>query len=183
MCKFASFVLTKDKVLWLPDSDSHEEIISKNNLHADGARGPNILRVEITPRDTQIDFADYASWVYQIDQDTRPSWFNAEYDEKRVRGELIARAKVGFKLIGATVNDVIPLWLYPYLKKHRGIFGGNLKVWGSAKLDALALTKVGGNLEVWGSAKLDALAQVGGNLEVGGSAKLDAPLLKKKGTA
>jgi hypothetical protein len=156
MCKFASFVLTKDKVLWLPDSDSHEEIISKNNLHADGARGPNILRVEITPRDTQIDFADYASWVYQIDQDTRPSWFNAEYDEKRVREELIARAKVGFKLIGATVNDVIPSWLYPYLKTHRGIFGGNLAIQGSARLDALALTKVGGNLKVWSSARLDA---------------------------
>ena len=164
MCKFASFVLTKDKVFWLPDSDSHENIITKHNLHADGIRGTNILRVEITPSDTQIDFADYASWVYRIDQDTRPSWFNAEYDEKRVRGELIARAKVGFKLIGATVNDVIPLWLYPYLKKHRGIFGGNLKVGGSAKLDALALTKVSGNLEVGSSAKLDALAQVGGCL-------------------
>ncbi len=198
MCKFASFVLTKDKVLWVPDSDSHEEIISKHNLHADGARGTNILRVEITPSDTQTEFTDYASWVYRIDQDTRPSWFDAEYDEKRVREELIVRAKIGFKVIGARVDDITPAWLYPYLKKHRGTFGGNLVVWGSAKLDALAqvggnlvfgdsakldalaLTKVGGNLEVWGRAKLDALAltKVGGNLVVGGSAKLDAPLLK-----
>jgi hypothetical protein len=204
MCKFASFVLTKDKVLWLPDSDSHEEIISKNNLHADGARGPNILRVEITPRDTQIDFADYASWVYQIDQDTRPAWFDDERDEKRTREELVVRAKAGFILIGATIGEVTPAWIAPYIKKHRGIFGGNLEVWGDAKLDALAqvggnlevwgdakldalaLTKVGGNLEVWGDAKLDALAltKVGGDLKVTGNAKLDAPLLKtstKKG--
>ncbi len=179
MCKFASFVLTKDKVLWVPDSDSHEEIISKHNLHADGARGTNILRVEITPSDTQTEFTDYASWVYRIDQDTRPSWFDAEYDEKRVREELIVRAKIGFKVIGARVDDITPAWLYPYLKKHRGTFGGNLEVWGRAKLDALA--QVGGNLVVWGSAKLDALAQVGGNLVVGGSAKLDALALTKVG--
>ena len=183
MCKFASFVLTKDKVLWVPDNDSHEEIISKHNLHADGARGTNILRVEITPSDTQTEFTDYASWVYRIDQDTRPSWFDAEYDEKRVREELIVRAKIGFKVIGARVDDITPAWLCPYLKKHRGTFGGNLEVGGSAKLDALALTKVGGNLVVWGSAKLDALAltKVGGNLVVWGSAKLDALALTKVG--
>ena len=195
MCKFASFVLTKDKVLWVPDSDSHEKIISKHNLHADAAKGTNILRVEITPSDTQTEFTDYASWVYRIDQDTRPSWFDAEYDEKRVREELIARAKSGFKLISARVDDIIPAWLCPYLKKHHGTLrreprslgsakldalalqvGGNLEVGGSAKLDALALTKVGGNLAVGASAKLDALAltKVGGNLAVGGSAKLDA---------
>jgi hypothetical protein len=181
MCKFASFVLTKDKVLWVPESDSHEKIISKHNLHADGARGTNILRVEITPSNTQTEFTDYASWVYRIDQDTRPSWFDAEYDEKRVREELIVRAKIGFKLISARVDDITPAWLCPYIKKHRGTFGGNLLVGGSAKLDALALTKVGGNLLVGGSAKLDALAQVGGNLVVGGSAKLDALALTKVG--
>jgi hypothetical protein len=91
---------------------------------------------------------------------------------------LIVRAKIGFKLISARVDDITPAWLCPYIKKHRGTFGGNLEVWGSAKLDALA--QVGGNLEVWGSAKLDALAltKVGGNLVVWGSAKIDALLLK-----
>jgi hypothetical protein len=181
MCKFASFVLTKDKVLWLSDSDAHEDIISKHNLHADGVRGTNILRVEITPSDTQTDFADYASWVYLIDQDTRPAWFDAERDEKRTREELVVRAKAGFILIGATIGNVVPAWLALYIEKHRGIFGGNLVVGGSAKLDALALTKVGGNLVVGGSAKLDALAQVGGNLVVWGSAKLDALALTKVG--
>ena len=156
MCKFASFVLTKDDVLWLPDDDSHENIISEHNLHADGVRGTNILRVEINPSDTQTDFTDYASWVYRIDQDTRPAWFDDERDEKRTREELVVRAKAGFILIGATIGEVTPAWIAPYIKKHRGIFGGDLEVWGNAKLDALALTKVGGNLEVSGNAKLDA---------------------------
>ena len=55
--------------------------------------------------------------------------------------------------------------------------GGYLDVYGSAKLDAPALTEVGGYLAVSGSAKLDALAKVGGYLAVSGSAKLDAPAL------
>ncbi len=52
--------------------------------------------------------------------------------------------------------------------------GGDLYVYGSAKLDAPALTSVGGYLRVYGSAKLDALTSVGGYLRVYGSAKLDA---------
>jgi hypothetical protein len=56
------------------------------------------------------------------------------------------------------------------------VFGGDLAVFGSAKLDALV--KVGGDLAVYGSAKLDALVKVGGYLAVSGSAKLDAPALK-----
>jgi hypothetical protein len=59
--------------------------------------------------------------------------------------------------------------------------GGDLDVSGSAKLDAPALTEVGGHLVVSGSAKLDALTQVGGNLDVYGSAKLDAPALTEVG--
>ena len=53
-------------------------------------------------------------------------------------------------------------------------------MYGSAKLDAPLLTTVGGDLRVDGSAKLDALTTVGGYLRVDGSAKLDAPLLVNK---
>ena len=38
MCRFASFVLTKEKVFWLQDSDSHSEIISRYQIHESGAR-------------------------------------------------------------------------------------------------------------------------------------------------
>jgi hypothetical protein len=40
---------------------------------------------------------------------------------------------------------------------------------------------VGGDLDVYGSAKLDALTTVGGKLAVYGSAKLDAPALTTVG--
>ena len=75
MCRFASFVLTKDRVFYSHETDSHEEIIEQKNLHADGATGPNILRVEITPpRDG--DWGDLSRWNYRVDQDTLPEWEN-----------------------------------------------------------------------------------------------------------
>lgn len=102
MCKFASFVLTKDKVYWLPDIDSHEEIISRNNLHVDGVRGPNILRVEIIPGPTIKKFNQYKDWQYRIDQDRMPEWFDAPKDEKRARTALLQRAKEGFTTVDAS---------------------------------------------------------------------------------
>lgn len=48
MCQFASFVLTRESEFWGP-TDSHSVIIEKHGLVEDGARGPNIVRVEITP--------------------------------------------------------------------------------------------------------------------------------------
>src|SRR6185312_7270069 len=60
---------------------------------------------------------------------------------------------------------------------------GDLRVYGTAKLDAPALTSVGGGLYVYGTAKLDAaaLTSVGGGLYVYNTAKLDAPALTSVG--
>jgi hypothetical protein len=101
MCKFASFVLTKDQELYLPTSDSHEDIINHFSLHADGVRGPNILRVEIVPGAELKRFSDYKAWQYRVDQDTRPAWFDAKGDEKRARAALLKRAKEGFLTVDA----------------------------------------------------------------------------------
>ena len=49
MCQFASFVITKGREFWSDESDSHTAIINKYNLHEDGPRGPNIVRIEISP--------------------------------------------------------------------------------------------------------------------------------------
>jgi hypothetical protein len=102
MCKFASFVLTKDQELWLPTSDSHEDIINHYSLHADGVRGPNILRVEIVPGAELKRFSDYREWKYRVDQDTRPAWFDAKADEGRARAALLRRAKEGFLTVDAS---------------------------------------------------------------------------------
>jgi len=85
MCQAASFILTENEVYFSEKHDSHEEIISENTLIADGVNGPHILRVEINPVENLMDLT---TWKFKIDQDTRPTWFNAEKDEARVRTAL-----------------------------------------------------------------------------------------------
>ena len=94
MCQFASFVLTKDRVFWSNETDSHESIIEENNLHADGACGPNILRVELTPP-IEGDLADFSKWQYRIDQDVTPDW--APRCDAATMDEVERRARVALK--------------------------------------------------------------------------------------
>jgi len=102
MCKFASFVLTKDRVFWLPDSDSHSEIIARNGLHESGSHGLNIVKVEICPTVELKKWHDYAKWKLTFDQDQFPEWHNPIVSEKRARIALLERAKVGFTAVYAS---------------------------------------------------------------------------------
>ena len=99
MCRFASFILTKDQEFWLPDSDKHEDIISRHKLHPDGAKGPNIVRVEIVPGPTITRFDDYAGWILTFDQDVFPHWHDAIESQARARAALLRRALEGFTTV------------------------------------------------------------------------------------
>ena len=89
MCNPASFVLTKDQVFWSMKTDSHENIIAEFGLAQDGVRGPNILRVEITPP-KMFDYGTPAEqWNFKLDQDLLPPWFDATADEIRARLALV----------------------------------------------------------------------------------------------
>ena len=99
MCKFASFVLTKSEEFWSDKSDSHEDIIQEHNLHADGIRGPNILRVEISPTNKITVWPSLKAWEYRVDQDRMPEWFDAEECEKRTRAALQRRYEKGFTTV------------------------------------------------------------------------------------
>jgi len=87
MCSPASFVLTKDRVFWSKKSDSHEDIIEEFGLSPDGVRGPNIVRVEITPPEGDMR-KPLKEWSYRVDQDKLPPWHDAKETEKRTRAEL-----------------------------------------------------------------------------------------------
>ena len=105
MCRFASIVLTKDSEHWLEGIDSHEQIITQAGLHADGARGPNVLRVEITPPDDNPR-APLADWKYLVDQDLRPEWHDPYRDEVRARAALSRRAEAERWYVEATGHVV-----------------------------------------------------------------------------
>jgi len=84
MCCPASLIVTKHKVFWSRFSESHEDIIREFNLHMDGARGPNGVRVELSP--AQQDFtAPVDEWSFRVDQDTLPDWWDPTEAEERVR--------------------------------------------------------------------------------------------------
>jgi hypothetical protein len=82
MCKPASFIVTKDAVLWSKTSEGHEDIIKEFGLHADGVRGPNICRVELVPSDG-LYYTDPATWAFKTDQDILPQWWNEEDGKRR----------------------------------------------------------------------------------------------------
>lgn len=102
MCNFASMVLTKEAAYWCSNTDSHEDIIERHGLHADGVRGPNVLRVEITPPEdnprSELDL-----WRYRIDQDELPEWIDGN-EEHRAREALAARATKERWMVTETVG-------------------------------------------------------------------------------
>jgi hypothetical protein len=74
-------------VFWSRHSDSHEDIIAEHKLKEVGARGIQLLRVEIKPADGDLS-QPVDRWVYQVDQDMLPKWADAKRDEARTRAAL-----------------------------------------------------------------------------------------------
>jgi hypothetical protein len=85
MCRPASFVLTKDRVFWSRKTESHTEIVSEFELHEDGSRGVNVVKIELVPPDGEDLTCDLAKWEYHLDQDRVPDWYDAAKCEKRAR--------------------------------------------------------------------------------------------------
>ena len=87
MCRPASFVLTNDRVFWSKNTDSHEDIVAEFELQESGARGIQILRVEIAPDDGDL-ARPPREWVFGYDQDMLPDWADKAKDERRTRKAL-----------------------------------------------------------------------------------------------
>jgi hypothetical protein len=178
MCNFFSAVLTKNEVFW-GESDSHEAIIRGENqkhqpLHADGSKGPNVLRTELRPSAKTRKLEDFASYEFVIDQDVMPVWYDKANADERTRAALKDRFpggkvdRVGNLIIPAK-STIVGKWLTSV--------GGYLDVSADAQLPAL--TSVGGYLDVSADAQLPALTSVGGSLYVSARGKLIAPKLEK----
>lgn len=99
MCNPASFIVTRDNVFWSRNTDSHEDIIKEFNLVQDGVRGPNIVRVEISPPCYAVPnplpglcygrlSLPIETWRYLVDQDLLPAWYDAADCERRTRAAL-----------------------------------------------------------------------------------------------
>ena len=102
MCRFASFVLTKDREFYNENGDSHSDIISKHCLNEWGVSGPNIVKVEIVPTAEIKTWPSLKKWKFVIDQDVLPAWADREELETRTRIALQKRYKKGFKTVNVT---------------------------------------------------------------------------------
>src|SRR4030042_1712700 len=91
MCRFASFVLTREREYWC-SSDKHEDIIAEHALGEMDGEKCGIVRVEITPSATP---SDLSTWKYRVEQDVMPEWtFGGDPElESRARGALSRRAQ------------------------------------------------------------------------------------------
>ena len=182
MCNFFSAVLTKDEVFYSDPSrdvdgetDSHGAIIRGNNqkhqpLHADGSKGPDVLRTECKPSVRTKRLEDFDSYDFVIDQDVYPSWYDKADAEARTRAALRERFPKGSK-VTRTGSLTIPV-KSKIVCKYLTSVGGSLYV--SADADLPALTSVGGYLDVSADADLPALTSVGGSLDVRADADLPA---------
>ena len=111
MCKPASMVLTKHKVFWSKKTDSHESIIEEFKLAQDGVRGPNVIRVEICPTAGNIN-EPLENWVFHVDQDLLPGWFNAKECEARTRNALIEWTAAKIIRTGSRTVTEGRVWAY-----------------------------------------------------------------------
>jgi hypothetical protein len=149
MCRFASFVLTKDGEFWSDTSDSHETIIAENSLHADGAHGPNILRVELAPP-MDGDWRNWGKWAFRIDQDIAPEWHDRREDgprdEGRSRDALARRFAKAFKVGWSLDLRGCPIKSLPEGLK----VGGSLDLRGCPIKVLPEGLKVGGSLDLSG---------------------------------
>jgi len=88
MCRPASMIVTKKKVFWSENTDSHHEIISEFKLRETDASGNiNIVPIEIYPEDGNL--ASKKKWKFSIDHAgysrDLPDWWDTEKYEKECR--------------------------------------------------------------------------------------------------
>ena len=147
MCRPASFIATKGKIWWSKKTDSHEEIINEFKLHQDGALGPNIVRLEIVPPNEHDFDKPLNEWVYKVDQDLIPEWYDAVKYEKSARKALKDWAKAKLILPGDKIAEFKEGWAILCGGTISAVWGGTISaVWGGT----ISAVWGGTISEVWG---------------------------------
>jgi len=81
MCKFFRCLITKDRVYWNRNTDSHEDIITMYRLKDNEV---DLVRVELLPIDGDVFNLNRENWKLEIDQDILPVWFEKSLYEDEV---------------------------------------------------------------------------------------------------
>ena len=135
MCKFKSFIVTKNDILHDLDDDSHEALIKAHGLK-DNTPSPLFVRVEMTPKDGNSFNHVRENWHLRVDQDYRPDWFSEKEAEEACWPKLEATFKARFLLSG-NVKE---------LTKGRWFIGGSATI--ESVGDSATIEYVGGSATI-----------------------------------
>ena len=87
MCKPASMWVVKDRVYWSRNTESHTQIVGEFGLPDNTEQRIYGVAIEVCPENgdlrTPID-----QWVFRVDQDMLPDWWEVQKHEKMCREEL-----------------------------------------------------------------------------------------------
>jgi hypothetical protein len=88
MCQFFSAIIVKDNILYNKHNDQHENLIENHNLD-DSTLEPNFVRVELIPPNGNNYFEkDLNKWIFNVDQDLIPKWFDKKVAAAQTRATL-----------------------------------------------------------------------------------------------
>lgn len=90
MCKFKSFIVTKDKILYSLKEEFHTHILDEYGIN-DTKQCADFVRVEFLPKNDIFDI-NLDNWKLKVDQDYIPDWFfvDAELPKlKKIMTEII----------------------------------------------------------------------------------------------
>ena len=78
MCNFWSCILTREgDVLWAPDTDSHEDLVTRHGLNDHKLWDRDFVRIEINPTNSLS--KSKGDWRYKVDEEgTLPVWYEAD---------------------------------------------------------------------------------------------------------
>ena len=149
MCNFKSLVCIKGETepRWSDKFDSHGKLLDSLGLKDDALHLRKFVKIEYIPNKwgKNLEAPPRNKWTFKVDEEsTLPGWFE---DDRQLWEDRCWNV----------IDTLIP-------QIGKGVFPGDLSIYGDAKLDAPNLETVGGNLYINGDAKLDApkLSKVNG---------------------
>ena len=155
MCQPASMIITRAAVYWHPRRDSHTAIRALHCLLEAGLGDPTDVAVEIVPPG-----GDYrrplTDWIYRVDQDRVPDWYEAREAELAARAELAAWYASHVQTDPASHQRVGPDETLIALAGQQTVTGGVGRAYGSAQQ-----TVTGGVGRAYGSAQQTVTGGVG----------------------
>lgn len=187
MCRpFSGIIGHKhSKVFYDLDIDSHEELIKKFKLR-DDKDTPNFVRFEINPKNNVFDKSP-ENWVFRIDQDRIPDWFDKKRAEKQAR-VMLADFLENRVLVGKKIDEITEgRWFFRDCTIREISWGAKVteiagkskvtRITEDAKVDTIAgkskVTRIEGNVKI---------TEITGDVENGAiaeSVKIENDLRKK----